>query len=106
MPLTDLSLADCRDFRPELPDPADFDAFWSSTSSGAPAADNRRPAQNPVFTPVDTGLTRIRTYDVTLPGFAVRPVHGWLRSPGCPTGASDCSTSGPITSTSPTRRSI
>lgn len=35
MPLTDLSLADCRAYRPELPD---FDAFWARTLSEVPAA--------------------------------------------------------------------
>ncbi|MER5846702.1 acetylxylan esterase [Streptomyces sp. NPDC002012] len=90
MPLTDLSLADCRDFRPELPVPAGFDAFWSSTLSGAHAADNRGSAQKPVFAPVDTGLTQIHTYDVTLPGFAGRPVHGWLHLPAGATEPLGC----------------
>ncbi|MEV5199897.1 acetylxylan esterase [Streptomyces sp. NPDC053720] len=79
MPLTDLSLAECRDYRPELPVPDDFDAFWSSTLSEASA--DGGPVPKPVFTPVDTGLTQIRTYDVTLPGFAGRPVHGRLHLP-------------------------
>ncbi|MFD9598869.1 acetylxylan esterase [Streptomyces sp. NPDC059970] len=90
MPLTDLSLADCRDFRPELPVPAGFDAFWSSTLSGAHAADNRGSAQKPVFAPVDTGLSQIHTYDVTLPGFAGRPVHGWLHLPAGATEPLGC----------------
>lgn len=59
MPLTDLSLADCREYRPELPVPDGFDAFWSSTLSEAPAAGG--PVPKPVFAPVDTGLTQIRT---------------------------------------------
>lgn len=77
MPLTDLSLADCRAYRPELPVPDGFDAFWSSTLSEV-SADGRGSAEKPVFAPVDTGLTQVRTYDVTLPGFAGRPVRGWL----------------------------
>lgn len=74
MPLTDLPLADCRDYR-SPPVPADFDAFWSRTLN----ATGDGPAQKPVFSEVDTGLTQIRTYDVTVPGFAGRPVRGRLR---------------------------
>ncbi|MEU1367850.1 acetylxylan esterase [Streptomyces sp. NPDC005803] len=77
MPLTDLSLADCRDYRPALPVPADFDAFWSRTLDEARSC----AADKPVFAVVDTGLTQVRTYDVTIPGFGGQPVRGWLRMP-------------------------
>lgn len=82
MPLTDLSLADCRDYRPTLPVPADFDAFWSRTLDEARSC----AADKPAFTAVETGLTQVRTYDVTVPGFAGQPVRGWLRMPA---GASE-----------------
>lgn len=82
MPLTDLSLADCRDYRPELPFPDGFDAFWSSTLSEAPAGG---PVPKPVFAPVDTGLTQFHRYDVTLPGFAGHPAAaGCTCRPGPP----------------------
>ncbi|MFB6940909.1 acetylxylan esterase [Streptomyces sp. NPDC056305] len=90
MPLTDLSLADCLGYRPELPVPAGFDAFWSSTLDATPAVDGTVPTGRPVFSPVDTGLDRIRTYDVTLPGFAGRPVHGWLHLPAGSSGPLGC----------------
>lgn len=77
MPFTDLSLADCRDYRPTLPVPADFDAFWSRTLDEARSC----AADKPVLTAVETGLTQVRTYDVTVPGFAGQPVRGWLRMP-------------------------
>ncbi|MGW5865204.1 acetylxylan esterase [Streptomyces sp. NPDC055239] len=77
MPLTDLSLADCRAYRPELAEPPDFDAFWSRTLNEVCAGG----ASPPEFTPVDTGLTQIRTYEVAVPGFAGQPVHGWLQLP-------------------------
>ncbi|MFF2961901.1 acetylxylan esterase [Streptomyces sp. NPDC057963] len=80
MPLTDLPLADCRTYRPDLPVPAGFDAFWSDTLSQVTAG-GQDPVEKPVYTPVDTGLPQIRTYDVTLSGFAGRPVRGWLRLP-------------------------
>ncbi len=82
MPLTDLSLADCRDYRPPLPVAADFDAFWSRTLNET----GDGPVLKPVFAEADTGLTQIRTYDVTVPGFAGGPVRGWLRMPA---GASE-----------------
>lgn len=82
MPFTDLSLADCRDYRPTLPVPADFDAFWSRTLDEARSC----AADKPSFTAVETGLTQVRTYDVTVPGFAGQPVRGWLRMPA---GASE-----------------
>ncbi|MEV8456772.1 acetylxylan esterase [Streptomyces sp. NPDC052095] len=88
MPLTDLSLAECLDHRPELPVPDGFDAFWSGTLGEASDAAGAAPP--PVFAPVDTGLTQIRTYDVTLPGFAGRPVRGWLHLPAGATGRLGC----------------
>ncbi|MGW6271479.1 acetylxylan esterase [Streptomyces sp. NPDC055060] len=80
MPLTDLSLADCRAYRPDLPEPPDFDAFWARTLGESPTAGANTP-DKPVFTPVDTGLTQIRTYEATVPGFAGLAVHGWLQLP-------------------------
>ncbi|MGW2652966.1 acetylxylan esterase [Streptomyces sp. NPDC001478] len=82
MPLTDLSLADCLARRPDLSVPADFDAFWARTLAEARA----HSAGTARFTEVETGLTQVRTYDVTLPGFAGQPVRGWLRLPA---GASE-----------------
>ena len=35
MPLTDLTLAELVDFRPEFEEPDDFDAFWSATLAEA-----------------------------------------------------------------------
>lgn len=85
MPLTDLTLDDCLAYRPELPAPADFDAFWSRTlahpGSAVPAPDLR---------PVDNGLALIDTYDVTVAGFGGHPVRGWLRVPAGATGPLGC----------------
>ncbi|OWA02469.1 acetylxylan esterase [Streptomyces sp. CS227] len=76
MPLTDLTLADCLALRPDLDEPADLDAFWRRTLDTAPA----HPTP-PRFTPVDTGLTQVTTYDAAVPGFAGEPVRGWLHLP-------------------------
>ncbi|MDI3422223.1 acetylxylan esterase [Streptomyces luteolus] len=76
MPLTDLSLAQCLALRPDLDEPADLDRFWSRTLDQA-----RATVARPSFTPVDTGLTQVTTYDVTVPGFDGEPVRGWLHLP-------------------------
>ncbi|MFF3291315.1 acetylxylan esterase [Streptomyces sp. NPDC003023] len=76
MPLTDLSLADCLAMRPELPEPADLDAFWAKTLREAAAA-----AGDPVFNRIDNGLAHVDTYDVTIQGYAGQPVRGWLHLP-------------------------
>ncbi|MET7343535.1 acetylxylan esterase [Streptomyces sp. NPDC087866] len=86
MPLTDLSLDECRDYLPPLPVPADFDAFWSRTLDEARSAASGKP----VFAEVEAGLTQVRTYDVTVPGFAGQPVRGWLRMPAGAAGPLGC----------------
>ncbi|MFB6889787.1 acetylxylan esterase [Kitasatospora sp. NPDC056327] len=85
MPLTDLSLAECLAFRPELPVPADLDAFWSATLAAAEAA-----AGPTRFEPVDTGLTQIDSFDVTATGFDGQPVRGWLHLPAGARGPLGC----------------
>ncbi|MGC9500161.1 acetylxylan esterase [Streptomyces sp. WG7] len=85
MPLTDLPLAQCLALRPDLDEPADLDAFWDQTLSEA-----RTHATPPVFTPVETGLTQVTTYDATVPGFAGEPVRGWLHLPAGASGPLGC----------------
>jgi cephalosporin-C deacetylase len=79
VPLTDLTLQQCLDYRPELPEPADLDAFWSTT-----LADAAKAAAPAILEAVDTGLRQVETFDVTFSGFAGEPVRGWLH---LPTGA-------------------
>ncbi|MFF2732029.1 acetylxylan esterase [Streptomyces sp. NPDC058008] len=78
MPSADLSLEECRAYRPGLPLPGDFDAFWSATLDGAPHGDT---ADKPRYERVDCGLPLVRTYDVSVPGYGGRPVRGWLHLP-------------------------
>ena len=82
MPLTDLSLAACREYAPDLAVPADFDAFWARTLASDGAA--------PRLREVRTGLTRIRTFDVTVDGFGGEPVSGWLQVPAGVGGPLGC----------------
>ncbi|MGW2535369.1 acetylxylan esterase [Streptomyces sp. NPDC001499] len=83
MPSADLPLEECRAYRPELPLPGGFDAFWAGTLGEAP---HDGAADKPRYREVDCGLPRIRTYDVSIPGYAGRPVRGWLHMP---TGATE-----------------
>ncbi|MFE0463544.1 acetylxylan esterase [Kitasatospora sp. NPDC058965] len=76
MPLTDLSLSECRDYRPELPEPEGFAEFWQRTLADADAR-----AGTTTCTPVDNGLTAVTTHDLTFTGFAGQPVRAWLRLP-------------------------
>ncbi|MET7706374.1 acetylxylan esterase [Micromonospora sp. NPDC005413] len=84
MALSDLTLAECWAYRPELAVPEDLDAFWERTLS----ADE--PAAAATYEPVDTGLTQIRTYSVTVAGYGGEPVHGWLHLPANDTGPLPC----------------
>jgi cephalosporin-C deacetylase len=65
-----------RVYRPDLPVPADLDAFWATTL--AEARDHDLDAS---FTPVDSGLKVIETFDVRYSGFGGSPIRGWLHLP-------------------------
>ncbi len=72
----DLPLAELRAYEPALSEPADLDAFWAATLAEA--------ASHPLdatFTPVDSGLTEVVSYDVTYAGFGGAPISGWLHLP-------------------------
>ncbi|MFB6554795.1 acetylxylan esterase [Streptomyces sp. NPDC056405] len=85
MPLTDLPLAQCLALRPDLDEPADLVAFWDRTLREAGAH-----ATAPVFTPVESGLAQVTTYDATVSGFAGEPVRGWLHLPAGAKGPLGC----------------
>lgn len=76
MPLFDLPLSELRAYRPDLAVPGDLDAFWAATLDDA-----RRHDLAATFTPVDTGLAIIDTFDVTFAGFGGSPVRAWLHLP-------------------------
>lgn len=76
MPQSDLPLAELRAYRPDLAVPADLDSFWAAT-----LADARSHELNASFTPVDSVLTVIDTFDVSFAGFGGSPVRGWLHLP-------------------------
>lgn len=76
MPRFDLPVDELRVYRPDVAEPADFDAFWSDT-----LAESRALAQPPQLTRVDSPLTSVEVYDVSFSGFAGDPIGGWFMVP-------------------------
>jgi cephalosporin-C deacetylase len=79
VPHVDLPLHELERFRPEREEPADFDAFWSTT-----LAESRALAWRPRFDavdPSDTGVDGVLIDDVTFAGFGGHPVRAWLLRP-------------------------
>jgi cephalosporin-C deacetylase len=81
MPLFDLPLEQLRAYHPDIPEPADFDAFWSSTLDAA-----RKHDLNVTVKPVDTGLALVETFDVRFSGYGGNPISAWLHLPAQRTG--------------------
>jgi len=76
VPFTDLTLAELREFRPEVAEPADFDEFWSTT-----LAQSRAAGGSAVLADAVTPLEHLRVHDLTFPGFAGEPVRAWVTRP-------------------------
>ncbi|MGN6606519.1 MAG: acetylxylan esterase [Jatrophihabitans sp.] len=76
MALFDLPLDALREYRPERTEQPDFDHFWSETLRGARVHD-----LDPTFELVDSGLSSVRTYDVTFSGWNGERIKAWLLIP-------------------------
>lgn len=76
----DMPLAEMRSYAPALDVPADLDDFWSTT-----LAATRDHDLEATFTPVDSGLALIDTFDVTYAGFGGTTVRAWLHLPAART---------------------
>ncbi len=76
MAFFDLPLDRLREYRPERVEPLNFDEFWAATIAQANEA-----ATEPVFTPVDSGLSTVDAFDVTFSGYNGQPIKGWLLLP-------------------------
>jgi cephalosporin-C deacetylase len=72
----DMPLAEMRAYAPPLAVPDDLDRFWAATLAEARGHDLAA-----AFTPVESGLTVISTFDVTFAGHGGSPVRGWLHLP-------------------------
>ncbi|MEU1918154.1 acetylxylan esterase [Streptomyces massasporeus] len=76
MPAFDLPLPELERHRPDIEEPADFDAFWRDTLKAAGETDPLMSVR-----PVETGLRLTRTWDVTFRGFGGDPVRAWFSRP-------------------------
>lgn len=76
MARTDLHLDDLRQYRPEVPESADFDAFWQRTVDEAAAVDVDLRLE-----PVETPFRTVRIFDASFRGFAGDRVGAWLLIP-------------------------
>lgn len=72
----DLSPDQLEVFNPEIPEPADLDAFWARTLAENPADPGAVTAVR-----VDCPLRTVSVHDVTFPGYAGDPVRAWLILP-------------------------
>ena len=73
----DFAPDELRRYRPEVAEPADFDAFWSRTLE-----ESRRRVQPATLTRVESPLTLVEVYDLEFSGFAGDRVRGWVIVPG------------------------
>ncbi|ERK69181.1 cephalosporin C deacetylase domain protein, partial [Leifsonia aquatica ATCC 14665] len=76
MPLSDLTHAELLAYRPEVDEPADFDAFWTRTLAEARAAGG-----SSTLVPAETPITQLIVEDLTFPGFDGDPVSAWVTRP-------------------------
>lgn len=72
----DLPLEELRTYRPEVREPADFDAFWARTLHESRAAGGEATVEQ-----LDVRLPQVEIFDVTFPGFMGQPIKAWLSRP-------------------------
>lgn len=77
MPAFDLPPAELERHRPDIGEPADFDAFWERTLKEASAQGDPLVSVRPVA----NGLRLTESWDVTFRGFAGDPVRAWFSRP-------------------------
>lgn len=78
MPLTDAPLDELMDYRPEIPTPADFDAFWDRTLAEARAYGGAVKVDRATEAHL---LRTVEVDDVRFPGWNGEPVAAWLLRP-------------------------
>jgi cephalosporin-C deacetylase len=81
MAMFDLSLTELSTFTADLPEPDDFDDFWSSTVAEARGHD-----LGVSVMAYPTPWTQLDTFDVSFAGFGGTPVKAWLTVPAGATG--------------------
>lgn len=81
MPVFDLPPSELAGYLGDLPEPADFDAFWERTIATA-----REFPLDLVLDEVETPWRLVDTYDVSFAGFGGAPIRAWLTVPAGSTG--------------------
>jgi len=76
VPLFDIDATQLPHYRPEVAEPADFDAFWDRTLAEARAHDLAVDVA-----PVDGHLRALETYDLSFSGFGGHRVRAWYLRP-------------------------
>ncbi len=76
MPRFDLPAEELRTYRPEVAEPADFDAFWERT-----LAESRAVAEPIRLRRIDSPLQAVEVYDASFCGFDGDRIGGWLLLP-------------------------
>ncbi len=76
MPLFDLTLSQLEQYRPDVLEPSDFDAFWENTLLETRAHD-----LNIQCLPYATPMQTIESYDLTFSGYNGQPIKAWLSLP-------------------------
>ena len=76
MPRFDLTPDELRRYRPEVTEPADFDAFWSRTLEEA-----RHLVHPATLTRVGSPLRLLEVFDLEFSGFAGDRIRGWVIAP-------------------------
>jgi cephalosporin-C deacetylase len=75
----DIPLSELPAYRPDVAEPADFDAFWQRTL-------DQNAGLDPVFEPYDALLPGVEIFDVRFTGFGGQRVAGWFLVPRHTTG--------------------
>jgi cephalosporin-C deacetylase len=83
--LFDLPLDQLKTYLPPRTDLPDFDDFWKRTLAAA-----RQYPLKAVFTPVETGMKLLETFDVTYSGYGGQPIKAWFLMPRKPAGKMPC----------------
>ncbi|MEV5483282.1 MULTISPECIES: acetylxylan esterase [Streptomyces] len=81
----DLPLDELHAYRPPVPEPPGFDAFWQRTLDEARTHD-----LDARFAEVDTGLALLSCYDVEFAGFGGHRIRGWFLLPRAAAGPLPC----------------
>jgi len=72
----DMPLEELRTYRPAVPEPTDFDAFWEQT-----LAESRRAGGEVVLEKIAASLPHVEIFDLTFPGFNGEPIKAWYSRP-------------------------